>query len=136
MITILCVEDEDDIRNLLVEEISDAGFKTLEASNGKQALELIIEKWPDIVICDITMPEMDGHQLFAEIQINHEQLSNIPFIFLTALTDKENMVTALKAGAADYLTKRLRSASGKDPGLRCPHRERPPSRTILLSTVD
>lgn len=105
MITILCVEDEDDIRNLLVEEISEAGFTTLEATNGKQALELIISKWPDIVVCDITMPEMNGHQLFAEIQMNHEQLANIPFIFLTALSDKDNMVTALKAGAADYLTK-------------------------------
>jgi len=105
MITILCVEDEIDIRGLLVEEISEAGFSTLEAGNGKEALDLIISKWPDIVVCDITMPEMDGHQLFAEIQMNHEQLSNIPFIFLTALSDKENMVTALKAGAADYLTK-------------------------------
>ena len=105
MITILCVEDEDDIRTLLVEEISEAGFTTLEAANGKQALELIISKWPDIVVCDITMPEMNGHQLFVEIQMNHEQLANIPFIFLTALSDKENMVTALKAGAADYLTK-------------------------------
>jgi len=105
MITILCVEDETDIRSLLVEEISEAGFKTLEAGDGKEALDLIISKWPDIVVCDITMPEMDGHQLFAEIQMNHEQLSNIPFIFLTALSDKENMVTALKSGAADYLTK-------------------------------
>ncbi|MBP1861753.1 response regulator transcription factor [Rhizobium herbae] len=105
MITILCVEDEDDIRNLLVEEISEAGFTTLEATNGKQALDLIISNWPDIVVCDITMPEMNGHQLFAEIQMNHEQLANIPFIFLTALSDKDNMVTALKAGAADYLTK-------------------------------
>ena len=105
MITILCVEDEDDIRSLLVEEISEAGFTTLEATDGRQALELIVSKWPDIVVCDITMPEMNGHQLFAEIQINHEQLANIPFIFLTALSDKENMVTALTAGAADYLTK-------------------------------
>lgn len=105
MITILCVEDEVDIRSLLVEEISEAGFSTLEAANGKEALDIIIGKWPDIVVCDITMPEMDGHQLFAEIQMNHEELSNIPFIFLTALSDKENMLTALKAGAADYLTK-------------------------------
>jgi response regulator RpfG family c-di-GMP phosphodiesterase len=47
----------------------------------------------------------EWHQLFAEIQMNHEQLANIPFIFLTALSDKDNMVTALRAGAADYLTK-------------------------------
>ncbi|OJF90546.1 response regulator [Pararhizobium antarcticum] len=105
MITILCVEDEDDIRGLLIEEIRDSGFNTLEAANGRQALDIIISKWPDIVVCDITMPELDGHQLFAEIQMHHEELSNIRFIFLTALSDKENMITALKAGAADYLTK-------------------------------
>lgn len=105
MITILCVEDEDHIRQLLVEELQDAGFATLEASNGQQGLELLVSKWPDIVLCDITMPVMDGHQLFAEVQMNHEQLANTPFIFLTALADKENTITALRAGAADYLTK-------------------------------
>jgi DNA-binding response OmpR family regulator len=105
MITILCIEDEDDIRELLVEELQDAGFGTLEAANGQEGLELLVSKWPDIVLCDITMPVMNGHQLFAEIQLNYEQLANIPFIFLTALSDKENTVTALKAGAADYLTK-------------------------------
>jgi DNA-binding response OmpR family regulator len=65
----------------------------------------MVAKWPDIVICDITMPEMDGHQLLAEIQINYPELANVPFIFLTAMTDKQNVVTGLRAGAADYLTK-------------------------------
>ncbi len=51
---------------------------------------MILSKWPDIVISDISMPVMDGHQLLAEIQINHPELSNIPFILLTALTDREN----------------------------------------------
>lgn len=105
MTTILCIEDEADIRKLIVEELSDAGFKTLEARNGREGLELIKESWPDIVICDISMPEMSGHELLADIQLNYPELSNIPFIFLTALTDKDNMITALKAGAADYLTK-------------------------------
>jgi len=105
MITILCIDDEADIRSLVVEELQDAGFKTLEASNGREGLEVIIAKWPDIVICDITMPEMDGHHLMAEIQLNYPDLSNIPFIFLTALTDKQNRLDGLKAGAADYLTK-------------------------------
>lgn len=105
MITILCIDDEADIRKLIVEELVDAGFATLEASNGREGLELIIAKWPDIVVCDITMPEMDGHQLLAEIQVNYPDFSNIPFIFLTALADKQNLLTGLKAGAADYLTK-------------------------------
>lgn len=105
MITVLCIDDEVDIRELIVEELSEAGFATLEAANGREGLEIILSKWPDIVICDITMPEMNGHQLLAEIQLNHPELSNIPFIFLTAMTDKENMITGLQAGAADYLSK-------------------------------
>lgn len=105
MITILCIDDEPDIRQLVVEELTDAGFAVLEAENGRRGLEVIKAKWPDIVICDITMPEMDGHELLAEIQMNHPELSATPFIFLTALTDKDNLVTGLKAGAADYLTK-------------------------------
>lgn len=104
-ITILCIEDETEIRTLLVEELMDAGFKTLQASNGREGLEMILAKWPDIVICDISMPEMDGHQVLAEIQLNHPEFSNVPFIFLTALADKGNMITGLQAGAADYLTK-------------------------------
>jgi DNA-binding response OmpR family regulator len=105
MITILCVEDENDIRRLIVEELSESGFATLEAANGREGLELLIAKWPDIVICDISMPVMDGHQLLAEIQVNHPELSNIPFIFLTALTDRDNLISGLEGGAADYLTK-------------------------------
>lgn len=105
MMTILCIDDEADIRKLLVEELRDVGFGTIEASNGQEGLEMLLAKWPDIVICDITMPVMDGHQLIAEIQVNYPELSNIPFIFLTALTDKGNLIEGLKAGASDYLTK-------------------------------
>jgi DNA-binding response OmpR family regulator len=105
MITILCIDDEADIRGLIVEELTDAGFSTLEAANGREGLEVLLAKWPDIVICDVTMPEMNGHELLAEIQLNHPELSNIPFIFLTAMADKENRITGLQAGAADYLTK-------------------------------
>lgn len=105
MITILCVDDEVQIRRLLVEEFQDAGLKTLEAGNGKEALEVIVSSWPDIVVCDISMPVMNGHELLAEIQINHPEFSRIPFIMLTALTDRENTLTGLQAGAEDYLTK-------------------------------
>ncbi|WP_117193384.1 response regulator [Rhizobium terrae] len=105
MITVLCIDDEADIRELIVEELVDAGLAALEAANGQEGLEMILSHWPDIVICDISMPVMDGHQLLAEIQVNHPELSNIPFILLTALTDKENVLTGLRAGAADYLTK-------------------------------
>lgn len=105
MTTILCIDDEDDIRKLIVEELTDSGFAALEARNGKEGLEIMLAHWPDIVICDITMPVMDGHELIAEIQVNYPEFSNVPFIFLTALADKQNLVQGLKAGASDYLTK-------------------------------
>jgi DNA-binding response OmpR family regulator len=105
MISILCIEDEVEIRKLLVEELDDAGFKTLEAANGREGLDMMLAKWPDIVICDVTMPVMDGYELLAEIQLNHPELSNTPFIYLTALSDRESVMSGLRAGAADYLTK-------------------------------
>jgi len=105
MITILCVEDEKPVRDLIVEELNDAGLRTLEAENGRHGLEMILKHRPDIVISDITMPEMDGTQLLAEVQINHPEFSNMPFIFLTALADREKMLEGLRAGADNYLTK-------------------------------
>lgn len=105
MTTILCIDDETDIRELLVEELEEAGFKTLQAANGREGLDVILTKWPDIVICDISMPVMNGHELLAELQLNYPELSNIMFIMLTALTDRENTIDALRAGVDDYLTK-------------------------------
>jgi DNA-binding response OmpR family regulator len=105
MITVLCIEDEKAVRDLIVEELTDAGLRTLEAENGRSGLEMIKRHRPDIVISDITMPEMDGMELLAEVQINHPELANMPFIFLTALADKEKMLEGLRAGAENYLTK-------------------------------
>jgi DNA-binding response OmpR family regulator len=105
MTTILCIDDETDIRELLVEELEEAGFKTLQAANGREGLDIILTKWPDIVICDISMPVMNGHELLAELQLNYPELSNIVFIMLTAFTDRENTIEALRAGVDDYLTK-------------------------------
>ena len=105
MITILCIEDETEVRNLIVEELKEAGFGTYEAANGREGLAMMISKWPDIVLCDITMPEMSGTELLAEIQLNYPELSATPFIFLTALTDRRNELDALRSGADDYLVK-------------------------------
>ncbi|SIP98715.1 Response regulator receiver domain-containing protein [Rhizobium sp. RU35A] len=105
MITVLCVEDEKDVRELIVEELEEAGMHVLQAENGKEGLETILEQRPDIVISDITMPEMDGIAMLGELQINYPQFSNMPFIFLTALADREKMIEGLGAGAESYLTK-------------------------------
>jgi DNA-binding response OmpR family regulator len=105
MTTILCIDDEHEIRQLLVEEMEDAGFSTLQAANGKEGLDLLVSKWPDLVICDISMPVMSGHELLAEIQVNYPDFADTPFIMLTALTDRENVLSGLRGGAEAYLTK-------------------------------
>lgn len=107
MITVLCIDDEADIRQLLAEELSDAGLNVIEAENGQEGLEKIIAHWPDIVICDVSMPVMSGHELMAEIQINHPEFSKIPFIMLTAMADRQNMIEGLESGVDDYITKPL-----------------------------
>ncbi|WP_193369704.1 response regulator transcription factor [Pelagibius marinus] len=103
--TILCVEDEEDLRKDIVEELRDAGYNTLEAEDGSTALETILQQKPDLVISDITMPVMDGHALLAELRSKHPDKCDLPFLFLTALADREHMVKGKKLGADDYLTK-------------------------------
>ncbi|WP_117191590.1 response regulator [Rhizobium terrae] len=105
MISILCIDDETELRQILVEELEDAGFKTFQASNGREGLDMLIAKWPDLVICDISMPVMNGHELLAEIQVNYPEFARTPFIMLTALADRENMLSGLQGGAEAYLTK-------------------------------
>ncbi|MBB5712961.1 response regulator transcription factor [Sphingomonas xinjiangensis] len=105
MIKILCIDDEVEIRNLLVEELQDAGFGTIEASNGEEGIQQLLAHWPDIVICDVSMPVMDGHGFLAELQLNHPEFANTPVIMLTAMTDRENTLSGLASGADDYLTK-------------------------------
>lgn len=83
----------------------EAGFNILQAENGREGLEIMVAKWPDIVICDITMPEMSGTELLAELQVNHPELAMTPFIFLTAMADKETRLEGLRSGADDYLVK-------------------------------
>ena len=75
------------------------------SENGKEGLDKILSQRPDIVISDITMPEMDGISMLGELQINHPQFANMPFLFLTALADREKMIEGLGAGAESYLTK-------------------------------
>ncbi len=102
---ILCVEDEDDLRQDIVEELRDAGYETIEAENGKVALDAILQRKPDLVISDITMPVMDGHALLEELRANHPDKCDLPFLFLSALADREHLVKGKKLGADDYLTK-------------------------------
>ncbi len=102
---ILCVEDEADLREVLVEEMRDAGYQVHEASDGKEALVSLQQTRPDLIMCDIAMPRMGGYQLLQYIRINHPDLADVPFIFLSAQDQVEQIVSGKHAGADDYLVK-------------------------------
>ena len=105
MAKILCIDDEADIRRDIVEELRDAGYETVEAENGEAGLAAIKADKPDLVLCDITMPGMDGYQLLAELRENHPELADMPFVFLSALADNKQVIAGRSLGADDYLTK-------------------------------
>jgi|GEM_PF-2587391 len=105
MVKILCIEDEDTIRQDIVEELTEAGHNCFEASDGVLGLQAIYDHRPDLVLCDINMPKMDGRELLKELRTNHPDLASIPFIFLSAAGKQEDVISGLGLGADDYLTK-------------------------------
>lgn len=105
MARVLCIEDEEDIRQTIAEELSDAGYEVFEASNGQLGLESILCQTPDLVLCDVNMPVMGGHDLLRELRAKHPELADMPFIFLSALADRGYVVEGKRLGADDYLTK-------------------------------
>lgn len=105
MATILCIEDEDMIRQDIVEELTDAGHDVMQASDGSEGLKLLLSKMPDLVLCDISMPVMDGHTLLTELRESYPEHDDLPFVFLSALADRDDVIAGKKLGADDYLTK-------------------------------
>lgn len=103
--TILCVEDEADLRHDLVEELVAAGYRVIEAGDGREALQKLETAQPDAILCDITMPELGGYELMAKLRTDRPDLAEVPFIFLTALADRADVLHGKNAGADDYLVK-------------------------------
>jgi len=103
--TILCIEDEIDLRTDIAEELSAAGYDVVEAANGREALARLETVHPDLILCDITMPELNGYEFMAKVRSEREDLAEVPFIFLTALADRTEMLNGKNAGADDYLVK-------------------------------
>ena len=104
-VIILCIEDEVDLREVLVEEMQDAGYQVLEAGDGLEALTVLKQTRPDLILCDIAMPRMGGYELLEHIRTYHSDLADVPFIFLTAQDEAEQIVSGKHAGADDYLVK-------------------------------
>jgi len=102
--TVLLIEDSQDIRESTAEILELANFRVFTAENGKVGVELALEHLPDIVLCDIMMPQLDGYGVLYLLSKN-EQTANIPFIFLTAKAERTDIRKGMGLGADDYLTK-------------------------------
>src|SRR5476651_2433091 len=101
---ILIIEDNNDIRENVVEILELAGYQVFEANNGKKGVDLAVKNLPDIILCDIMMPELDGYGVLYMLNKNPET-ATIPFIFLTAKAERLDLRKGMEMGADDYLTK-------------------------------
>ncbi|MGG0655171.1 response regulator transcription factor [Rummeliibacillus pycnus] len=101
MATILIVDDEQDMRNLINVMLRQSGFQTLQASGGNDAFKTLSEYQVDLIILDVMMPQMDGFEVCTEIR----KKSDVPIIFLTAKDANEDKVKGLTIGADDYVVK-------------------------------
>ncbi|MGE5518522.1 MAG: response regulator [Candidatus Dadabacteria bacterium] len=104
MKTILVIDDTSEILDNLIEFLQMEGYKTLAASNGRIGFEMANKLLPDLIICDVLMPEMDGHEVL-NLLINTSRTRNIPFIFSTSMSEKVERAEALALGADDYIVK-------------------------------
>lgn len=101
---VLVIEDQDEVRNPILEMLEADGYEGLGAENGRQGVELAREQLPNLIISDIMMPELDGYGVLTELQ-QDPTTAAIPIIFLTARTQAEDRRRGMLLGADDYLTK-------------------------------
>ena len=102
--TILVVDDEVSIREMITTSLEIAGFNVLQAENAKSAHVIILEKKPDLILLDWMMPETSGIELMRRLK-RDEITKNIPIIMLTARITEDNIVQGLESGADDYISK-------------------------------
>ena len=104
MPTIVLVEDNRTVCENTAEILEMEGYTVVTASNGKKGFQKIMELLPDLIICDILMPEMDGLELVAKLGL-HSELKTIPVIFYSAKAEKKDIKEAMDLGAYDYIVK-------------------------------
>jgi DNA-binding response OmpR family regulator len=104
-IKILCIEDDRETAALIAEELLDRGYEVILAHDGREGLAAILRTMPDLVLSDISMPAMSGFELLASLIALAPRFSKMPFVFLTALTDRDNELKGRQLGADDYVTK-------------------------------
>jgi DNA-binding NarL/FixJ family response regulator len=106
---ILIIEDEPEMRRNIATLLRFEGYEAVLAEDGKQGIRLARNASPDLILCDVMMPELDGHGLLQELQ-RDAALARIPFIFLTAKGEKDDLRCGMNLGADDYLTKPVANA--------------------------
>lgn len=104
MKSVLIIEDNNDIRENTAEILELAGYKTFTAENGKKGVDIASREKPAVIVCDIMMPELDGYGVLHLLRKNVET-QHIPFIFLTAKTERSDFRKGMEMGADDYITK-------------------------------
>jgi CheY-like chemotaxis protein len=104
MKTILVIEDNLEIRENVSELLELKGYNVVVANNGREGLEAAIKCQPDLIVCDILMPELNGHEVLIRLKKSGET-STIPLIFLTASVEKREIKQGLELGAAAYIRK-------------------------------
>ncbi len=104
MHSILVIDDNKNIRENTAEILDLAGYKIFMAENGKSGVEIALKEQPSIIVCDIMMPELDGYGVLHLLRKNPET-QHIPFIFLTAKTERRDFRKGMEMEADDYITK-------------------------------
>ncbi len=102
---ILCIEDDRETAALIAEELTERGFDVQLAHDGREGFSAILKTMPDLVLSDISMPVMSGFELLERLTSLAPRFGTMPFVFLTALTDRNNELKGRQLGADDYVTK-------------------------------
>ncbi len=102
---ILCIEDDRETAALIAEELVDRGFEVSIAHNGQEGFVAILKDKPDLVLCDIGVPIMSGFEVLERLTEIAPRLGHVPFVFLSALADRDSELKARQLGADDYVTK-------------------------------
>jgi DNA-binding NarL/FixJ family response regulator len=106
---ILVIEDEPEMRRNITALLRYSNYEPVAAENGRKGVETARREKPDLILCDVMMPELDGHGVLQALQAE-PALARIPFIFLTAKGEKEDLRSGMNLGADDYLTKPVANA--------------------------
>jgi DNA-binding NarL/FixJ family response regulator len=104
---VLCIEDDRETAALIAEELAERGYDVHIAHDGREGFAAILKLLPDLVLSDISMPVMSGFELLERLTALAPRFRNMPFVFLTALTDRDSELKGRQLGADDYVTKPL-----------------------------